>query len=63
MRNATIGEIRQAIGILQMRDQFAMAALTAIVSNHMSGMERPKWDSSLAYEYADAMMEARDAKR
>jgi hypothetical protein len=40
-----------------LRDQFAMAALTGIASR--DGMSSADYMSRLAYELADAMMEAR----
>ena len=45
-----------------LRDQFAMAALTGILMNSFMGQqaaESPAKASTWAYEYADAMLEAR----
>ena len=42
---------------LTMRDQFAMAALAGLLSDHESS--GPKGCAEAAYNYADAMMEAR----
>jgi hypothetical protein len=55
-----------------LRDQFAMAALTGLVSNtliaehaakaQLDGEEFPSWVAQRAYQYADAMLEARKAR-
>jgi len=42
---------------LTLRDQFAMAALTGMLISRTAG-ERTEW-AKVAYELADAMMEAR----
>lgn len=43
-----------------LRDQFAMAALTGLLSKTNNGV-KPLWAKE-AYEFADAMMEAREDK-
>ena len=45
---------------ITMRDQFAMAALTGIISSGVQSTPGGKVDA--AYTYADIMMEARNAK-
>jgi len=53
-------DIKRA-GEILLRDQFAMAALTGLLnSGGMSG--DPLEDAAEAYEYADAMLKAREAK-
>lgn len=44
---------------LGFRDQLAMVALTGIMA---SGGNNPTQAGALAYEYADAMLKAREAK-
>lgn len=46
---------------LTLRDQFAMAALSALLSGRANG-ERTHW-AKVAYEIADAMLEARKEKK
>ena len=47
-----------------MRDQFAMAALTGIIARSATYFDSQSFNlfASYSYEIADAMMEARDAK-
>jgi hypothetical protein len=45
---------------LTMRDEFAIAALTGIISQSLSAGHSDR--AKLAYQYADSMMEARNAK-
>lgn len=42
----------------ELRDQFAMAALTGLISDH-NNMNSISQNAQSAYMYADAMMEAR----
>ena len=48
-----------APGYKTLRDEFAMAALTGLVSDHDCGEVPAISVAHAAYEYADAMMEAR----
>ena len=50
----------RAMQTATLRDQFAMAALTGIISQSLSAGQLSR--AKLAYEYADAMMEERDAE-
>ena len=43
----------------ELRDRFAMAALTGLLADPESSMESLDWIAKVAYEYADAMMKAR----
>ena len=45
------------VPLVSLRDQFAMAALTGVMSRHDSLM--PEIVAEIAFSYADAMMEAR----
>lgn len=45
------------VEIVSLRDQFAMAALTAVITAEESS--EPKTAAKYAYEYADAMLKAR----
>ena len=44
---------------VRLRDQFAMAAVSAIIQNH--GVQTPALAAKIAYEVADAMLKAREA--
>jgi hypothetical protein len=44
----------------RLRDEFAMAALPAIIAGNLS--ERPEMNAALAYLYANAMTKARSVK-
>jgi len=46
----------------QLRDQFAMAALFALIADPQS-VAHPIGHARLAYEYADAMLSAREKKK
>jgi hypothetical protein len=51
----------QAAGVgVSLRDQFAMASLAGIITNH--GIQSTKIAAMVAYDMADAMMAAREAK-
>jgi len=43
----------------ELRDRFAMAALTGLLGDPESSMESNDWLAKVAYEYADAMLKAR----
>ena len=43
-----------------LRDQFAMAALTGMLSAYWVPMDKFDYKTEQAYKYADAMLEARD---
>ena len=45
---------------LDMRDQFAMAALTGLLANPDAAKYKDR--AEVAYNYADAMLKAREAK-
>jgi hypothetical protein len=49
-----------------LRDQFAMAALTGLLSNPKLAdtalKKGPRWFDEVAYQYADGMLNAREAK-
>jgi len=47
---------------LTLRDQFAMAALPALIADPQS-VAHPIGHARLAYEYADAMLSAREKKK
>jgi len=49
------------VEVVTMRDQFAMAALTAVVTAGESS--EPEMAAKYAYQYADAMLEARKEKK
>lgn len=59
----TIGHVgytsKVVVEVVSMRDQFAMAALTAIPACGNTAKEVSEW----AYEIADAMLEARKEKK
>lgn len=58
---AEIARLREAQPTL--RDQFAMAALTSMLSPTQDiTPSTPEYAAKLSYWFADAMMEARDAK-
>jgi len=49
-----------------LRDQFAMAALTGLLSNpkltDTALKKGPRWFDEVAYQYADGMLKEREAK-
>jgi hypothetical protein len=49
-----------------LRDQFAMAALTGLLSNPKLAdtalKKGPRWFDEVAYQYADGMLNARETK-
>lgn len=46
--------------VITLRDQFAMATLTGLITKH--GDEGSKAAAEISYRYADAMMKAREEK-
>ena len=46
----------------ELRDRFAMAALTGLLAFPDGGLDPNRRLANLAYEYADAMLKARDNK-
>jgi hypothetical protein len=50
----------------RLRDQFAMAALTGLLSNPKLAdtalKKGPRWFDEVAYQYADGMLKEREAK-
>ncbi len=45
-----------------LRDEFAMAALTGLFASKYKLTGAPDWDAVTAYEYADAMLKAREER-
>ena len=60
LKTPPMPKVKPASSSSNLRDQFAMAALTGLLANPRSHA----WpdEASRAYEYADAMLEAREAK-
>jgi hypothetical protein len=58
-------DIKRA-GEILLRDQFAMAALTGLLSNPKLAdtalKKGPRWFDEIAYQYADGMLKEREAK-
>ena len=46
----------------ELRDRFAMAALTGLIINNLAQQYTPQDNAEDAYRYADAMLKAREAK-
>ena len=53
--------LETVVEVVSLRDQFAMAALTAVIITEENS--DPKTAAKYAYEYADVMLEARKEKK